>query len=590
MAQRAAESGIESRTWAGSQDQTLARFEALADEPDRDTAEARRESNALIRRSVKAWRRGDITRAGKFALRATETDDTNPKAFHMLALALEKMGHRHKALVTFEHAYRLDPSDPELLLNLGLTAWALKMTEGAAGLFRQFIARSPDSPLGYNNLGSILYEMGNAEGAIETLRAAIYRMPGEAILWNSLATVLAEDGRCEESLVFYQEAIRLDPRFSRPWHNLGYAYMHLGRLEEARCAYDEARARAVDESDIRECHHSRSICLIGMGRLEEGWEQYEIRNDPRFRTYIHHLIEAPVWKGEPLAGKRLLVVGEQGLGDEFMFASMLGDLQEALSPDGKLMIAVEKRLVPLFQRSFPRAEVGEYDDRVLQHPDGPRELRLVPWATKQAKPDFYAPMATPLQFVRRRIDDFPRQPFLVPDPVRVDEFRARLEAAGAGPYVGICWRSMKLDSKRHKYYSVLDEWGPILRTQGVRFVNVQYGDCEEELRRAEARHGVTITNFADLDLKNDIDGAAALSAALDLMISAPTAAAAVAAAVGTETWFLTAGRVWPQLGTDHYPWYRAAPVFSPEKFADWGALLPEVGNSLGIFARKACAA
>lgn len=590
MAQRAAEPGIESRAGVGPQASTLARFETLTGEADQDTAAARRESNTLIRRSVKAWRRGDTVRAAKYALRATEADQDNPKAFHMLALALEKMGHHHKALVTYEHAYRLDPDDPELLLNLGLTAWALKMGEGAADLFRQYIARCPDSPLGYNNLGSVLFELGDTTAALETLRDAIYRMPGETVLWNSLATVLADDGRCEESLVFYQESIRLDPRFSRPWHNLGYAYMHLGRLKEALSVYDETFARAVDETDIRECRHSRSLCLVGMGLLEEGWAQYEIRNDPRFRTYVHHVVEAPVWKGEPLAGKRILIVGEQGLGDEIMFANVLGDVQDAVGPDGKLQIAVEKRLVPLFQRSFPLAEVGEHDDRVLQHPDGIKDLRFIPWAAEEAKPDFHALMGTPLQFFRRRVEDFPGKPFLVPDPARVAEFRARLEAVGRGPYVGICWRSMKLDSKRHKYYSALDDWGPVLKTPGVRFVNVQYGDCQDELARAEQCSGIAVTRFDDLDLKNDLEGAAALSAALDLVISAPTAAAAMAGAVGTETWFVTAGRCWPQLGTDHYPWYRAAPVFSPKKFGDWRSLLCQVGESLDAFARKTCAA
>ncbi len=105
-----------------------------------------------------------------------------------------------------------------------------------------------------------------------------------------------------------------------------------------------------------------------------------------------------------------------------------------------------------------------------------------------------------------------------------------------------------------------------------------------------AAHGVEILSFDDLDLKNDIDGAAALSAALDLVISAPTAAAATAASVGTETWLMTAGRTWPQLGTDHYPWYRAAPVFSPENFGDWQSLIPRVGAELAQFARIARAA
>ena len=129
-------------------------------------------------------------------------------------------------------------------------------------------------------------------------------------------------------------------------------------------------------------------------------------------------------------------------------------------------------------------------------------------------------------------------------------------------------------------------WGPILKTPGVTFVNVQYGDCAEELARAQEKQDVCIHRIEDLDLKNDIDGAAALSAALDLVISAPTAAAATAGAVGTEVWFLTAGRTWPQLGTDHYPWYRASRVFAPEKFADWAALTPKMGEALAGFAKK----
>ena len=581
MAQLAPAPSLGTLAAVGAQQQALAKLEVL--EEAAEAAAIRRKSNGALRRAVKAWKRGDVVRAGQLSLEATDTDPKNAPAFHVLGMALEKMGHQHKALVTYEHAYALDPEDPELLINLGLTAWNLKMRDGAARMFRLFIAACPNSPLGYNNLGSIQCDMGQETTAIETLRGAILRMPAETMLWNSLATVLAEVGRAEESLVFYQEAIRLDPGFSRPYHNLGYAFQHLGRLEEALEAYDHALERAIDESEQREGKHSRSICLIGMGRLEEGFREYEIRNEQRFRTYVHHMTKAPAWKGEPLEGKRILVIGEQGLGDEFMFANILPDLQKAVGPSGKLQIAVDKRLVPLFARSFPQADVGEYDDRQLIDPDGRKELRFIPWATEKGEPDFYATMGSALQYYRARIEDFPHRPFLKADPDRTATLRKQLEALGPGPYVGICWRSMVLGQKRGKYYSALDAWGPILKTPGVTFVNLQYGDCGEEIARAEERHGVKIHVIEGLNLKDDIDGAAALSSAVDLVISAPTAAAAVAGTVGTETWFLTAGRTWPQLGTDEFPWYRKSRVFSPEKFADWIALMPQVGNALADF-------
>lgn len=584
MAQAAVAPTLESLAGIGAQASAIARLEALIEA--RDAAVARKKSNGMVRRAVKAWRRGDIARAGQLALAATEADETNAQSFHILAMALERMGHLHKALVTYERAFSLDPNDADLLLNLGLTAWNQKLIPEAEKMFRLFIEAKPDSPLGYNNLGTIQSDLGQSEIAIETLRAAIYRMPGEAILWNSLATVLAENGRAEESLVFYHEAIRLNPQFARPYHNLGFAYSHLGRLGEALEAYDAALERSTDPTERMENSHSRSICLIGMGRLAEGFAEYEIRNNPRFRAYVHHMVKAPLWDGEPLEGKRLLVVGEQGLGDEFMFANVLPDLSRAVGESGKLQIAVDPRLVPLFQRSFPLAEVGSYDDRKLIDPDRCQELRFIPWAAKNGEPDYYLPMGSALPHFRRKIEDFPHEAFLVPDAARVAEFKARLSKFGPGPFVGICWRSMMLGAKRSKYYSALDHWGPIFSVPGATFVNVQYGDVSSELSRAVEMHGVDVKTIDGLDLKNDIDGAAALSAALDLVISAPTAAAATAASVGSEVWFLTAGRTWPQLGTDAFPWYRSTRVFSPETFADWQTLMPRVAGELAGFVQR----
>ena len=255
-------------------------------------------------------------------------------------MALERMGHLHKALVTYERAFELDPEDPELLINLGLTAWNLKLTEGAAKMFQLYIASCPDSPLGYNNLGSVQSDMGQPDVAIETLRNALYQMPGEAILWNSLATVLAEDGRADESLVFYEEAARLEPGFARAYHNLGFAYQHLSQLDKALVSYDKALELVVDPAERIETLHSRSICLIGLGRLEEGFREYEIRNNERFRCYFHHMIDAPKWQGEDVPGKKLLLVGEQGLGDEIMFSNILPD---ALAAGGRYRQAADLR-------------------------------------------------------------------------------------------------------------------------------------------------------------------------------------------------------------------------------------------------------
>jgi len=580
MAQPAPIPSMDSLVGMDAKMQALAKLELLQEEVH--SAIARKKSNGALRRAIKAWRRGDITRAGQLALESTNIDEGNAKAYHVLGMALERMGHLHKALVTYQRAFELDPEDPELLINLGLIAWNMKQIDGAARMFSHYIDACPESPLGYNNLGSILCDMGQPDQAIDTLRTAIFRMPHEPILWNALATVLAEEGRAEESLIFYNESVRLDPTFARLHHNLGYAYAHLGLLEQSFASYETALLHAKDPTERLETEHSRAICLIGMGRLEEGFRDFEVRNSPRFRAYVNHLIKAPHWKGEDLTGKRLAVVGEQGLGDEFMFANILPDLARLVGDTGLLQIAVDPRLVALFQRSFPNAEVGTYDDRTLLDPDGNKALRFLKFITDKQEPDYWIPMGSALQYLRKDIKDFPHEAFMLPDQGRVAKFREALKAKGPGPYVGICWRSMMLAAKRAKYYSALDMWEPILKTPGVTFVNLQYGDAAAEIAHVREAFGIEI-HAMDVDLKDDIDGAAALSAAVDLVISAPTAAAANAAAVGTEVWFLTAGRTWPQLGTDEYPWYRKTHVYSPEKFGDWASLIPQVAGELASF-------
>jgi len=565
-------------SFVNARDAVVARVEQTAQSAE--TLKARRQSNKLLLRALKAWKRGETVPAAQLALDATDADDTNAQAFHLLAITLEKLGHLHKALVTYEKAYALDPNDPDLVLNLGLTAWNTGSPSAAERLFRLYIETRPDKPEGYNNLASVLRDKGEIDQAIEVIRGAIYRIPDQPMLWNTLATVLSEDGKVEEGLVFYEEALRLDPNLARVWHNLGYSYVHLGRCEESLAAYNSALALSTNHHERIEALHSRSICMMAMGKLDEGFREYEVRNHREFRAFVLHHTKAPRWNGEPLEGKRLLMVGEQGLGDEVMFANVLPDLARQIGEKGKLHIAVDSRLIPIFKRSFPLADVGRYEHRKV---DG-LEVRICPWALTDGGPDHYASFGTPLHILRKTPSDFPKQKYLDADAARTAEFRSRLATLGPGPYVGICWRSMVLGAKRRKYFSAIEGWGPILSTPGVTFVNLQYGEVAAELKIAQENFGVTIHNFADLNLKDDLDGAAALTSACDLVLSAPTATAAMAGALGKEVWFLVAAPVWPQLGTDHYPWYAKSRVISCEKFADWDTLMPKVRGELERFA------
>src|SRR5215467_2871913 len=139
MASVAALKSIDSLSGVDARLEALERLEKLTDEAAAEIA--RHRSNLLLKRGIRAWRKGELVRAGQWALKATDVDETNAKAFHVLAMALERMGHLHKALVTYERAFQLDPNDPELWINLGLIAWNLKQNDGAARMFSLYIER-----------------------------------------------------------------------------------------------------------------------------------------------------------------------------------------------------------------------------------------------------------------------------------------------------------------------------------------------------------------------------------------------------------------------------------------------------------------
>jgi tetratricopeptide (TPR) repeat protein len=544
----------------------------------------RREALLALRKAVRHFQKGEWAPAAIAAAEAADHDAKYASAFHLLALSLDNLGQRHKAFEMYERALALDPHDPDLYLNIGTAAWSLKMYDGAEKAFRAYIEMRPDCSKGYNNLAGCLRDKGQLDDAIALCRDTLMRMPEAADLWNTLGTIMGETCDFDNAVTFYKEAMRLDPKMARAYHNLGYALNHVGPLEEAIANYTRALELCGNETDRAEILHARGFSFLAQGRLVEGWAEYEARHLPHFSQSNYFAVAAPRWAGEDLERRKLLVVAEQGLGDEIMFASLIPDLIERVGPQGKVLIACDHRLVPLFQRSFPETHVG-----ISTHTHhNAKPVRIVAWAQGDLKPDFFTPMGSPLGMLRKSAEDFPRRAFLKPDPTRVCFWQDRLEALGPGPYVGICWRSMLQTTQRKKFFSTLEMWRPVLEKTCVKFINIQYGDAKPDIDRVREKFGVAIHTFDDLDLKMNLDDNAALCAALDLAVSAPTAAGAIAAATGTETWFLLpAPQGWTQLGTDHYPWYAKTRVLAPERFGDWPVLLNRLAREIESFAERA---
>src|SRR6185437_14710998 len=152
---------------------------------------------------------------------------------------------------------------------------------------------------------------------------------------NTLGTVLSDQGEFESAMTFYDEALRLDPGFAKARYNRSGAKLLTDRPAEALADCEAALKGHMAEHERWTMNFGRSTMLIALGRLEEGWRAYDARF--RYADATHFLIDRPRWTPDAkIRGKTLLVAGEQGLGDEVLFANVLPDLIEALGPKGKL--------------------------------------------------------------------------------------------------------------------------------------------------------------------------------------------------------------------------------------------------------------
>ncbi|NOT41380.1 MAG: tetratricopeptide repeat protein [Alphaproteobacteria bacterium] len=549
--------------------------QALATEPPLEAVQ-------VLRQAVAHYKTGDWVKAAVAAANAAEAHARYAGAYHLLALALDNLGQRAKAFDMFERAFSLEPANANLMLDFANAAAKLHHIDAAENAYRAYLERRPDCPKGVSGLAACRLAAGEIGEARRIVQTALDRTPESAALWNTLGTIMIESGDFDGAIAAYAPAQRLAPATARTFHNIAHAQSHTGKHEQAIANFNRALDLASDESDRATIRHARSLCHAAAGRLAEAWPDYEERLNPAFAQATHFAIPAPQWDGEDINGRKILVVGEQGLGDEIMFVGLIPDLIDRAGPKGKVLVAVDQRLVPLLQRSFPTAHVGVE----LHTKNDAKPVRVVPWATGDLAPDVYAPMGSLLAHLRPTIDSFKPRTYLKADPARVHHWMRRLEALGPGPYVGISWKSMLVTTPRKKFFSALEDWAPMLETTSVKFVNLQYGDCNAELDAVRAMYGVALHNFADIDLTNDIDDNAALCQALDLVVSSPTAPAMLAAATGTETWLLTAGPLWQQLGTARYPWYANTRVLTPEKFADWPALMQRLACEIEAFASR----
>jgi tetratricopeptide (TPR) repeat protein len=547
--------------------------------------------------AFKAHGAGKLDEAKRLYLRVLRVTPADMETLYLLGTACSQEGDFAQAKRYLEKALALQPDHVETLNNLGLTLKGERRAKEAMVYYRRALALQPDYADALNNAGNALEYLGELDEAEIHLRRAIALAPEHADAWCNLGLVMNRKDRYEEAVQCLTRGLQLRPDHAISHDFLGSIYKIWGRFDEAMAHLDRALALSPDAYST---HNNRGAVLEEIGRYDEALEEYQRaaeilpgESGPRWNQAFLFLRQGmlergweahelrlladqqvavrfpyPAWDGSSLEGKTLLIYAEQGLGDEIMFASCIPDVMRMA---GHCIIECAPRLAPIFRRSFPGATIVGGDR--LQ----------VGWLVDMPPIDLQIAAGSLPKFVRPTIDSFPDRPaYLQPDTQRLAHWRARVAALGPGLKVGICWRSGLQVGERKKYYSDLAQWGAVFKVPGVHFVNLQYGECGDELQAARDGFGVPITNFDGIDLRQDIDDSAALTASLDVVISAGTAVVEMAGALGVEAYLLNGfGKQWIALGrSDFSPWHPKTRYIEQSVSGDWDTQLALAAEQL----------
>lgn len=371
--------------------------------------------------------------------------------------------------------------------------------------------QNPDDATAMFQFGEVLLKNDNIGLAYTIYRLLAALVPGKSEVWNNLGRCLQTHDRAEEARGHFLKALELDPNSAAAMVNIAVLDLNEGRHNEAiefakkALQLDPQSAAAMDAMAMAKFHI----------RDWSGWDQW-LKSEGASRTLRQYKVPGESeWMGEP--DKTVIIYREQGIGDEIFFGSCL---QEVIDVSKKVIIDCDRRLVNLFQRSFPKADV--YGTGYGKEIDWPHKYDI----------DASAPIGRIPMFFRRKDSDFPGTAYLKADPEKKRSIRERLDKLGPGLKIGLAWTGGKrVDSVTKadaEYRSFkFDDWKPLLHPDH-HYISLEYRDTD-----------APINVWPDITQSQDYDDTAALVDELDFIITVPTTVVHLAGALGKTCYCIT---------------------------------------------------
>ena len=376
----------------------------------------------------------------------------------------------------------------------------------------------------------------------------------------NIANIDIEEGYIDRAIFSLKNILEKNKNYSEAVTNLAYAFKRKGDYDRAVKYYQEALKLP---KKLPQSNFNLGTSLLSCKRFAEGWEKYEYRwkVDPGDKV-VWPLNKTPMWEGEK--DKSVFLWREQGIGDDIIF---LGLVPEAYEAAGKAMaVSIDPRLVGICERSMPGIEFLPAGKGSLQ------EDRF----------DYHLPMGSLPRLFRNSEKDFnrTREGYLKADMDRVEIIRKELGVEDK-KVIGISWKSFRSLNTTKKSMD-LAQFGRIFEGLDIVLLNLQYGNVDEEIREFTEETGIKVLQCSSVNLKEDLDGLAALIELCDLVVSTSNVTIHMAGALGKDSWLLLpfAASFWWLIERTDSLWYPSVKLYRQRSLQDWKEILKIIKNDI----------
>jgi Flp pilus assembly protein TadD/ADP-heptose:LPS heptosyltransferase len=505
-------------------------------------------------RHHQAGRRADAERIYR---RILEMDSHHADSLHLLGLIAFQNGCLEDAVGLMSRAIAIRPQAAHYHSNLGNALQSQGKLDEAIECYRRALLLAPGASEVHINLGNVLQAKGLLDEAVACFECSLALKADNPEAYSNLGNALQEQDRLQDAAACYEKALALKPNYAAAHYNLGSVFLARGDLDGALAQY----RRALElQPDYDRAGFAEALAQLMNGEFAAGWPKFERRwktddHDTPRRSYPQ-----PLWMGDKLSAGPLFIWGEQGVGDEIMFAGLL---PYVLRTRNICILECDARLQPLFARSFPEIDVISRDTCV-----SPAEFAAhlpsgsLPGLFRTSDASFAATSS----------------PYLFADLAQREKLRTRY--FDGRRIVGLAWHTRNKKTGLSRSID-LSMFAPLFSHPDICWVSLQYGDLDELCAQAESA-STPILIDREVDQLSDLDLFAAQVAAMDMVITIDNSTAHLAGALGIPVWVLlpfVADWRW-RVGRDDSPWYPSMRLFRQTQTHDWQSVINRIHDAL----------